>query len=394
MARSFLLAAAFGTVQAARVSRKRAGNRIGSVPILGEPSLAAGEQQKFLVYFQPKTPDSVLEDFCAGQCIYQGHPDAGGLAFVVMNSETAMTKAVTANQVSVQAVEYDGELEDDMVAEDGSAAAAGTWGTQRVGTTRARGAGEGVNIYVLDSGVRVTHEDFEGRAIPTLDAMGHMPPKVCDAGDTRCAGDNRGHGSHCAGSAGGKTFGVAPKATIRAMNRGRGFSDAWASMDWLVMNSDKPAVVTCSFGSHGEVAGARAAVDAVVASGITVTVSAGNRNYDACQKTFSFIPSAISVGSTDSTDRRSSFSNFGECVHIWAPGSSIPSADYRSDDGTSIKSGTSMANPHVAGGVAVILSVEPDLSPEKVRQRLLETAEKDVISDGKNGPNFFLNIGA
>merc|ERR1719401_1767076 len=149
-----------------------------------------------------------------------------------------------------------------------------------------------------------------------------------------------------------------------------------------------------SFGSHGEAAGAKAAVDAVVNSGITVTVSAGNRNYDACQKTFSFIPSAISVGSTDSNDRHSSFSNFGTCVHIWAPGSSIPSADYRSDDGTSIKSGTSMANPHVAGGCAVILSVEPDLSPEKVRQRLLETAEKDVISDGKNGPNFFLNIGA
>merc|ERR1719162_865049 len=134
----------------------------------------------------------------------------------------------------VQSVEHDGEMLDDemMMAPDN---AGSTWGTERVGRSRARGGGEGVNIYVMDSGVRVTHNDFGGRAIATLDAM-TMPPKVCVAGDTRCAADGRGHGSHCAGSAGGAKYGVAPRSTIRAMNRGRGFADAFASMDWMATN--------------------------------------------------------------------------------------------------------------------------------------------------------------
>merc|ERR1719384_1612403 len=289
-----------------------------------------------------------------------------------------MTQSVFAYQSMIQSVEHDGDMVDFDLVEDRSAAA--TWGLRRVGVSRARGTGQGVNIYVLDSGVRVSHRDFEDRAIPTLNAE-TLPPKACAASDADCVYDNRGHGSHCAGSAGGKTYGVAPKATIRAMNRGSSWADAFASMDWVALNHIKPAVLTMSFGATGRAWGSEAAVDAVVAQGVTVTVCAGNNNYDACRKTFAFIPSAIVVGSSDSRDRRSSFSNYGNCVTMFAPGSSIPSADYRSDAGESVKSGTSMATPHVAGGVALILQNEPSLSPAKVRERLLEKAEVNALAD-------------
>merc|ERR1719343_2022774 len=118
-----------------------------------------------------------------------------------------MEQQVFANQAAVQSVEMDGQMVDDDLVDSGAEAA--SWGVERVGATNEPGRnGAGVNIYVLDSGVRVTHQDFGGRAIPTLDVKG-LPPTICAPDDTRCARDNRGHGSHVAGSAGGTTFGVA-----------------------------------------------------------------------------------------------------------------------------------------------------------------------------------------
>merc|ERR1719330_2326564 len=126
--------------------------------------------------------------------------------------------------------------------------------------------------------------------------------------------------------------------------------------------------------------------------GVTVTVAAGNNNGDACSFTFAYVPSAISVGSSTSTDARSSFSNYGSCVTIFAPGSSIVSASYTSDTGSRTLSGTSMAAPHVAGGAAVILALEPSLSPAKVKERLLEMAEVNVLTDVNGSPNLLLNV--
>merc|ERR1719429_250093 len=267
---------------------------------------------------------------------------------------------------------------------------AASWGVERVGAGAPGRTGAGVNIYVLDSGVRVSHQDFGGRAIPTLSAE-TLPPVECN-GDPTCAVDDRGHGSHCAGSAGGTTYGVAPSATIRAMDRGSSFADAFASMDWVALNVIRPAVLTMSFGSGGISAGSEEAVDAVVNQGVTVTVAAGNNNGDACQFTFAYVPSAISVGSSTSLDGRSSFSNYGSCITIFAPGSNIVSASYTSDTGSSTKSGTSMAAPHVAGGAAVILASEPSLSPAKVKERLLEMAEVDVLTGVNGSPNLLLNV--
>merc|ERR1719323_582710 len=267
---------------------------------------------------------------------------------------------------------------------------AASWGVERVGAGAPGRKGEGVNIYVLDAGVRVSHQDFGGRAIPTLSAE-TLPPVECN-GDPTCAVDDRGHGSHCAGSAGGTTFGVAPSSTIRAMDRGSSFADAFASMDWVALNVIRPAVLTMSFGSGGISAGSEEAVDAVVNQGVTVTVAAGNNNGDACQFTFAYVPSAISVASSTSTDTRSSFSNYGSCITIFAPGSSIVSASHTSNTGSSTKSGTSMAAPHVAGGAAVILASEPSLTPAQVKERLLEMAEVNVLTDVKGSPNLLLNV--
>merc|ERR1719323_1530483 len=267
---------------------------------------------------------------------------------------------------------------------------AASWGVERVGAGAGGRTGAGVNIYVLDSGVRVSHQDFGGRAIPTLSAE-TLPPVECN-GDSSCAVDDRGHGSHCAGSAGGTTFGVASSATIRAMDRGSSFADAFASMDWVAINAIYPAVLTMSFGSGGQAAGSEEAVDAVVDQGVTVTVAAGNNNGDSCSFTFAFVPSAISVASSTSTDARSSFSNYGACITIFAPGSSIVSASHTSDTLSSTKSGTSMAAPHVAGGAAVLLALEPELSPAQVKAKLVEMAEVNAITDVRGSPNLLLDV--
>merc|ERR1719422_436437 len=181
---------------------------------------------------------------------------------------------------------------------------------------------------------------------------------------------------------------------IYAVNRGRMMGDAYVGMDWLVSSGKRktPTVVTMSFGAISNSDLSLQAMNALVDAGVTVTVSAGNNNFDACQRTWAFIPSAITVGSTTSTNSRSTFSNYGECVDILAPGSSTLSADYQSDTGSTYKSGTSMATPHVAGAVALILQASPSSSPARVRERLIRQAKRDVITDVKGSPNLFLQV--
>merc|ERR1719297_284976 len=121
-------------------------------------------------------------------------------------------------------------------------------------------------------------------------------------------------------------------------------------------------------------------------------MAAGNNNYDACRNTWAWIPSAITVGSTDSRDSRSSFSNYGSCVDIFAPGSAIVSAHYTSDTLSRTLSGTSMATPHVAGGAALILQVNPSFTQSQVKSALIKNAERGVIADPKGTPNLMLNV--
>merc|ERR1719330_862595 len=242
-----------------------------------------------------------------------------------------------------------------------------------------------------------THQDFGGRAVPTVDTIaGGGRVTECNPSDTSCAADTGGHGTHVAGSAGGRTFGVAKQAVLHAMKVcWGGGSNINGGMDWIARYAQKPAVMTMSLGSYTTPVSSRVAVDAVVNSGVTVTVSAGNRGTDSCLKSYTFIASAIGVGSSTSTNARSGFSNFGTCNAIFAPGSSILSASHRSDAGSATMSGTSMAAPHVAGAAALLLEENPTLvAGEGVRAALRARATANALGGLQPGdPNLLLNVG-
>merc|ERR1719277_2215924 len=215
-------------------------------------------------------------------------------------------------------------------------------------------------------------------------------------GDATCATDTNGHGTHCAGTAGGKVYGVAKKATLHAMRVccGSG-SNVYGGMDFIAQNAIQPAVMTMSLGSYSTPESSRVAVDAVVSSGVTVIVSAGNRNYPSCEKSYTFIRSAIGVGASTSTNSRASFSNYGECNAIFAPGVSTLSASHTSDTGSSTKSGTSMAAPLVAGVTALFLEQDASRSPAKIRELLQTRAQVNALSALRTGdPNLLLWAGA
>merc|ERR1719411_2041184 len=214
-----------------------------------------------------------------------------------------------------------------------------------------------------------------------------------------CAADRQGHGTHCAGTAAGVTFGVAPQATVRSVkvlsDQCRGdWSWSFYALDWMAQGQERPAIASMSLGGPGTQQAMREAVDAAVNSGVVVVVAGGNSNRDACGFSPAFVPSAITVGSTDSRDRRSSFSNFGSCTDIWAPGSSVVSASHRSDTGSTSLSGTSMACPHVSGGAALVLDANPDLKASKVVSELLSNAAVGFISGLRDGDtNALLYVG-
>jgi len=404
MQKCAVLALVLQTAYGLRKSSKQAAatRSIAGVPLYAADASAA-IADTYMVVFKDKVTDAALQAFCdeAKTCLDVGHPEEGGLPMVTMRgSEATLSASVAAHSSEIAFLEQDTEAEDDIEAsEEGDemeveGSASGHWGLTAIGATaaqRAGNTGKGVNVYVMDSGVRVSHVEFQGRAIPTLDAYSR-PPKVCSSSSTTCAADNRGHGTHVAGTVGSKNYGVAPAATIRAMNRGSSMSDGYSSIDWLVQNRQRPAVLTMSFSIGENSAVGKAAVDAAVAVGITVMTSGGNNRYDACRRTFAYIPNAIAVGSTTSSNTRSSFSNFGSCIDMMAPGSSILSSDWGSDTKLSTKSGTSMATPMTAGAAAMYLEKNPSASPAKVRSALKSAALKGAIGDLKGSADLFLQV--
>jgi len=255
-----------------------------------------------------------------------------------------------------------------------------------------------VTIYVQDTGVRISHQEFTGRAFSALDVTSGSPV-VCN-GDGSCAGDRQSHGTHCAGTAAGQTYGVAPGAAVGAVktlsDQGSGArSWQYTAIDWVTVNGARPAVISMSLGGNGADPGYSTVIDAAVAQGVVVSVAAGNSNSDACNFSPAFAANAITVGSTTNTDARSSFSNYGTCVNIWAPGSSVLSAGITSDSSSSTKSGTSMACPHVSGAAALVLEADSSKNAAAVLQELLATAAVGEISGLLAGDtNALLYVGA
>ncbi|MFI7243418.1 S8 family serine peptidase [Streptomyces qinglanensis] len=243
----------------------------------------------------------------------------------------------------------------------------------------------GVTVYLVDSGLRTTHAQFEGRASIGVD----------EVGDGRRGQDCLGHGTHVAGTVGGKDHGVAKGVRLvaaRVLNcrDSASTSSIIAAADWITAHAAKPAVVNMSI-NGGASRSEDEAIEKSIASGVTWVVSSGNDNEDACGNSPGGVTDAIVVNNADSTDTRRSDSDYGRCTDLFAPGTSITSAWNTSDTATKSLSGTSMAAPHVTGAAARYLSGHPDASPADVQAALIGAATENKIKNaGSHTPNRLL----
>ncbi|MFG3600092.1 S8 family peptidase [Micromonospora chersina] len=242
-----------------------------------------------------------------------------------------------------------------------------------------------VRAYIIDTGIRTTHTDFGGRAT--------WGTNTVDTNNTDC----NGHGTHVAGTVGGTSYGVAKGVRLIAVKvlncSGSGSTTGVVSgINWVTSNAVKPAVANMSLGG-GVSSSIDNAVTNSVNSGVTYAVAAGNSSANACNYSPARAAAAITVGSTTSSDARSSFSNYGSCVDIFAPGSSIVSAYRTSDTASSTLSGTSMASPHVAGAAALVLGANPSYSPAQVASYLTTNATTGKVTNpGSGSPNRLLFV--
>lgn len=246
----------------------------------------------------------------------------------------------------------------------------------------------GVRAYIIDTGIRFSHSDFGGRAVSGYDAI-----------DGGTADDCNGHGTHVAGTTGGSSYGVAKGVTlvgVRVLNcSGSGTTaQVVAGIDWVTGDhgAGQLAVANMSLGGGADSA-LDTAVSNSIADGVTYAIAAGNSNADACSSSPARVAAAITVGATESTDARASYSNYGTCLDIFAPGSSITSAWYTSDTATNTISGTSMATPHVTGAAALVLAQNPSYTPQQVRDSLVNNATNGVVTNpGTGSPNKLLYV--
>jgi len=278
-------------------------------------------------------------------------------------------------------------VEEDSVMEATTTQTNPPWGLDRIGqrdlplnhsysyTT----TGAGVNVYIIDTGIRRTHSQFGGRAQIGFDAVG----------DGQNTNDCNGHGTHVSGTVGGSTYGVAKGVrlfAVRVLNcSGSGTnSGVIAGVDWVTAHHISPAVANMSLGG-GVSTALDNAVNNSINSGVTYAIAAGNSNTNAANSSPARVAAAITVGSSTMSDARSSFSNFGSVVDIFAPGSSILSSYNTSDTATATLSGTSMATPHVAGVAARFLQSNPTASPAAVRNEIVNQATLNHLSGIPSG---------
>jgi subtilisin family serine protease len=288
-------------------------------------------------------------------------------------------------------------VEQDGIATTSATQTNATWGLDRIdqrslplsGTYTYTNTGSGVNAYIIDTGILLSHQDFGGRAVSGYTS-------ISDGNGTN---DCNGHGTHVAGTVGGAQWGVAKSVKLVAVRvLDCGGSGSWsgviAGMDWVTANHVKPAVANMSLGG-----GANSSVDdavrRMVAAGVATAVAAGNgnqggREQDACKYSPARVAEAMTVGATTNTDAKTSWSNFGSCVELFAPGASITSAWIGGNTATRTISGTSMAAPHVAGVAAQHLQSNPGHSASQVHNAIYALTTKGIVTNSKTTNNNLL----
>jgi subtilisin family serine protease len=285
-------------------------------------------------------------------------------------------------------VEY---IEQDQLFEYTTTQSGATWGIDRIdqrnrplsGTYTYTATAGSVRAYIIDSGINPSHTQFGTRAQVAYDATGGNGI------------DCNGHGTHVAGTVGGSTYGVAKAVLLRAVRVGTCGSSLYTAdivegIDWVRANHTKPAVANMSLGG-GASSAINTATTNLINAGVTVVVAAGNSNTNACNGSPSGVTAAIVVAASTSTDARATYSNYGSCVDLYAPGSSITSAWYSSTTATNTISGTSMASPHVTGVAALYKATFGDASQATVQSWIVNNSTANVITGNITGtPNRLL----
>ncbi|OLL25616.1 Subtilisin-like protease [Neolecta irregularis DAH-3] len=333
---------------------------------------------------------------------YSGEFDQDTIEYILRHPDIAYVE----QDSEVHTLEWKGSVEEDMEFHTMNTQRNSPWGLARICHRESLGfstfnkyhynetAGEGIDVYVIDTGVNIHHDDFEGRAL-----WGATIPELDD--DI----DGNGHGTHCSGTIGGRKYGIAKKANIIAVkvlrtNGSGSMADVLKGVEWAAKShiskvnaakkkgmEHKGSVANMSLGG-GKSQTLNLAVDAAVEAGIFFAVAAGNENTDACLGSPSSASKPVVVGASTLGDERAYFSNYGKCVDIYAPGLNILSTWIGSKDATNTISGTSMASPHIAGLMAYLLSMNPGMTPEQMKKLLVKSATRDILeSIPKNTPN-------
>ncbi|SNY51008.1 S8 family peptidase [Paractinoplanes atraurantiacus] len=378
--RRILIAGLFAAITAAATATPAAAAATGEIRLDGTATAVPGS---YIVVLKAgaKTPATLAKSF-------------GGQVRQSFGSINAYEAGMTAYQAKRLAASPDvAYVEQNQTVSLLATQANATWGLDRIDqrnrplstTYSYTTTGSGVTAYIIDTGIKYTHNDFGGRASYGYDAVG--------SGGVDC----NGHGTHVAGTVGGTTYGVAKQVRlvgVRVLNCSGSGTTAGviAGVNWVTTNAVKPAVANMSLGG-GVSSTLDSAVSRSITSGVTYALAAGNSNANACNSSPSRVAAAITVGATTSTDARASYSNYGTCLDLFAPGSSITSDWYTSNTATNTISGTSMASPHVAGAAARVLSGSPGLTPAQVRDSLVNGATTGVVtSPGTGSPNRLLYL--
>jgi subtilisin family serine protease len=345
---------------------------------------------QYIVVMEPNAPKQAADD-----ARRQARNEGGRISFTYDHTISGFSaqlppRALEAmqNNPNVAYIEADQRVE--LTATQSSP----TWGLDRVDQRNLplsssytyNATGSGVTAYIIDTGIRSTHGDFGGRVAGGYTAIS----------DGQGSNDCNGHGTHVAGTVGGTTYGVAKSVTLKPVRvldcSGSGTnSGVIAGVDWVTGNKTGPAVANMSLGG-GVSSALDSAVQSSINAGVTYAVAAGNDSgANACNGSPSRVGAALTVGSSTSTDARSSFSNIGSCLDLFAPGSSITSAWHTSNTATNTISGTSMATPHVAGAAALYLQGNPSASPSTVSSAIVNGATANVLTNvGTGSPNRLL----